>query len=261
MTTNPSLLLYAQTGSAITSSTHAIILLPFNQDNPAMTTTSTHAQNLLLPSIQDNPAITMMNNANSKLQLIFESLFLLRNEDNSETMAPSLLLFCIKDAPAIMTAPLANFSLQLIIDYLSLPCDFERPAITMATHAEYSLQLIVESLFLLRDEDNSKTMASSLLLFCVKDAPAIMMATHADYSLQLIVESLFTGAKQVASAYSNHDMVRLLAVAVGIPAGDVNMRVSVHEDNLGALVLAETLPPQFTPRSKYYATKTIWFRE
>ena len=38
-----------------------------------------------------------------------------------------------------------------------------------------------------------------------------------------------------------------------------NMRVSVHEENSGALVLAETLPPQFTPRSKYYATKTIWF--
>ena len=57
------------------------------------------------------------------------------------------------------------------------------------------------------------------------------------------------------------DMVSLLAVAVGIPAGDVNMKVSVHEDNLGALLLAETLPPQFTPRSKYYATKTIWFCE
>ncbi len=57
------------------------------------------------------------------------------------------------------------------------------------------------------------------------------------------------------------NMVQSLAVAAGIPAGDGNMRVSVHEDNLGALVLAETLPPQFTPRSKYYTTKTIWFRE
>ncbi len=45
------------------------------------------------------------------------------------------------------------------------------------------------------------------------------------------------------------DVVQLLAVAVGIPAGDVNMRVSVHEDNSGALVLAETLPPQFMPRT------------
>ena len=57
------------------------------------------------------------------------------------------------------------------------------------------------------------------------------------------------------------DMVSSLAVTVGIPAGDVNMKVSVHEDNSGALVLAETLPPQFTPRIKYYATKTIWFCE
>ena len=39
------------------------------------------------------------------------------------------------------------------------------------------------------------------------------------------------------------------------------MHVSIHEDNAGALVLAETLPPQFTPRSKYYAIKTVWFRE
>ena len=39
------------------------------------------------------------------------------------------------------------------------------------------------------------------------------------------------------------------------------MKVSVHKDNSGALVLAEMLPPQFTPRSKYYATKTIWFHE
>ncbi len=57
------------------------------------------------------------------------------------------------------------------------------------------------------------------------------------------------------------NMVQSLAVAVGLPAGDVNMNVSVHEDNSGALVLAEMLPPQFTPRSKYYAIKTIWFCE
>ena len=59
------------------------------------------------------------------------------------------------------------------------------------------------------------------------------------------------------------DMVQSLAVAVGKQSGGVNMKVSVHEhvDNLGALVLAETLPPQFTPQSKYYAIKTIWFRK
>ena len=57
------------------------------------------------------------------------------------------------------------------------------------------------------------------------------------------------------------DMVQSLAVAEGRQTGVVNIKVSVNEDNLGELVLAKTLPPQFTPCSKYYATKTIWFRE
>ena len=57
------------------------------------------------------------------------------------------------------------------------------------------------------------------------------------------------------------DMVQSLAVAEGRQTGVVNMKVSVNEDNLGELVLAETLPLQFTPRSKYYTTKTIWFCE
>ncbi|EJK72543.1 hypothetical protein THAOC_05917 [Thalassiosira oceanica] len=42
---------------------------------------------------------------------------------------------------------------------------------------------------------------------------------------------------------------------------ETNMQVSIHEDNAGALILAKTLPPGFTPRSKHYAVKTIWFRE
>ncbi len=57
------------------------------------------------------------------------------------------------------------------------------------------------------------------------------------------------------------DMVEELGPAVGIPTGPTTMNVSIHEDNAGALVLAQTLPPQFTPRSKHYALKTVWFRE
>jgi hypothetical protein len=56
------------------------------------------------------------------------------------------------------------------------------------------------------------------------------------------------------------DMTQSLGKAVGLSVVP-SMKVSVHEDNAGALILAKTLPPQFTPRSKYYATKTIWFRE
>ena len=31
--------------------------------------------------------------------------------------------------------------------------------------------------------------------------------------------------------------------------------------SVGALVLAETIPLKFTPRSEYYAIKTVWFQE
>ena len=58
------------------------------------------------------------------------------------------------------------------------------------------------------------------------------------------------------------DMVGEVGTAVGMATKDMtSMHVSVHEDNAGALILAETLPPQCTHRSKYYATKTVWFRE
>jgi len=57
------------------------------------------------------------------------------------------------------------------------------------------------------------------------------------------------------------DMVESVTSSVKLPIGETTMKLSVHEDNSGALVLAKTLPPQFTPRSKYYAIKTIWFCE
>eukprot|EP00804_Cyclotella_cryptica_P007815 CCRYP_001398-RA/>CCRYP_001398-RA protein AED:0.41 eAED:0.41 QI:0/-1/0/1/-1/0/1/0/88 len=47
-------------------------------------------------------------------------------------------------------------------------------------------------------------------------------------------------------------MVSLLGTKVGLP---------VSGRQCLSLVLAETLPPQFTPRSKQYAIKTIWFHE
>ena len=39
------------------------------------------------------------------------------------------------------------------------------------------------------------------------------------------------------------------------------MKVSIHKDNTGAFVLADMIPPQYTPRAKTYHVKTIWFRE
>ena len=57
-------------------------------------------------------------------------------------------------------------------------------------------------------------------------------------------------------------LVRELSAAVRLPeGGPPTMKITLHEDNSGALILATTIPPEFTPRSKFYALKTIWFRE
>ena len=57
------------------------------------------------------------------------------------------------------------------------------------------------------------------------------------------------------------DMVNILGQSVGLTVVYATINVPMHEDNAGALMLAETLPPQSTPHSKHYETKTIWFRE
>ena len=50
-------------------------------------------------------------------------------------------------------------------------------------------------------------------------------------------------------------MVEFLGPAVGLPMDCTLMHVCIHEDNTGALILADTLPPQYTPRSKHYHIK------
>ena len=58
------------------------------------------------------------------------------------------------------------------------------------------------------------------------------------------------------------DLVESVGKAVGLGnSTGPKMHVIIHEDNAGALILAKTVPPQFTPRSKAYAVKTHWFRE
>ena len=53
------------------------------------------------------------------------------------------------------------------------------------------------------------------------------------------------------------DIVEEIGEAVGLGQSKrPRMHVRIHEDNAGALILAETVPPQFTPRSKHYAVKT-----
>ena len=57
------------------------------------------------------------------------------------------------------------------------------------------------------------------------------------------------------------DIVESLSVSVGLSTGCTTMNVSIHKDIYDALILEETLPPQFTLYINHYSTKTIWFCE
>jgi hypothetical protein len=57
-------------------------------------------------------------------------------------------------------------------------------------------------------------------------------------------------------------MVRELSKAVGLDDDFISkLHIKIHEDNSGALALANLEPNRMTPRSKHYAIKYHWFRE
>jgi hypothetical protein len=57
-------------------------------------------------------------------------------------------------------------------------------------------------------------------------------------------------------------MVRELSKSVGLDDNFISkLHIKIHEDNSGALNLANLEPNRMTPRSKHYAIKYHWFRE
>ena len=59
----------------------------------------------------------------------------------------------------------------------------------------------------------------------------------------------------------NNGYENLLNKSFEILIGDTKMNVSVHEDNYVGLIVADTLPPQFTPWSNHYSSRTVLFFE
>ena len=70
---------------------------------------------------------------------------------------------------------------------------------------------------------------------------ALSMALRAYIPFEAIVRSVLTGL-----LYSNQRKVTI--------------KTTVHEDNQGALILANLEPGRHTTRSKFYALKLHWFR-
>ncbi|KAL7450492.1 hypothetical protein ACHAWC_005220 [Mediolabrus comicus] len=57
------------------------------------------------------------------------------------------------------------------------------------------------------------------------------------------------------------DLAQSLAEHFNLDPVKTTMGVTIHEDNAAALILGNTIPPAFTPRSKFFHLETIWFRE
>ena len=100
-------------------------------------------------------------------------------------------------------------------------------------------------------------------IITVANCPVLWMSKlQTETALSTMEAEIIALAHSCRELFPIIDLVISLGKAVGLPTEDLTtMHVSIHEDNAGALVLAETIPPQFTLRSKYYAIKTAWFRE
>mmetsp|Transcript_4163 Transcript_4163/g.6401 ORF Transcript_4163/g.6401 Transcript_4163/m.6401 type:complete len:708 (-) Transcript_4163:225-2348(-) len=57
------------------------------------------------------------------------------------------------------------------------------------------------------------------------------------------------------------DLAKLFSEYYGLEEVKTKVNITIHEDNSSALELANTIPPEYTSRSKFYHIETIWFRE
>ena len=110
--------------------------------------------------------------------------------------------------------------------------------------------------------DPASVKSRTVYVITVADCPVLWQSKlQTETALSTMEAEIVALAQSCRELFPIMDMVSLLGPAVGLEVGETSMNVSIHEDYAGALILAETLPPQYTPRSKHYAIKTVWFRE
>jgi hypothetical protein len=99
-------------------------------------------------------------------------------------------------------------------------------------------------------------------VICIADCPVIWTS-----KLQTTIALSTMEAEYNALSTSMRDLIpfrnMVNAVAAAFDISDevlTQFRTTVHEDNSGALTLANMEPGRITPRSKHYAVRTHWFR-
>ena len=113
-----------------------------------------------------------------------------------------------------------------------------------------------------RYDDPTCVKSRTGFVITLNDAPMLAKSSLQSISAVSTMEAeILALAHACQELFPIIDLAEFLGSIVGLPSEPTSMQVSIHEDNAGALILADMIPPQFTPRSKTYHVKTIWFRE
>jgi hypothetical protein len=100
-------------------------------------------------------------------------------------------------------------------------------------------------------------------VLCIADCPVVWASKlQTDIALSTMEAEYNALSMALKELLPLKRLVETVAGAVQIPVQPkTEMRVTVWEDNTGALTLANLEPGRMTPRSKHYAVKYHWFRE
>jgi hypothetical protein len=113
-----------------------------------------------------------------------------------------------------------------------------------------------------KHDDPSCVKSRTGFVINVADCPVLWQSKlQTETALSTMEAEIVALAHSCRELFPIMDLVHSVGPSVGLQVDKTSMHVSIHEDNAGALILADTLPPQHTPRSKHYHIKTIWFRE
>lgn len=113
-----------------------------------------------------------------------------------------------------------------------------------------------------KHDDPSCVKSRTGFVINVADCPVLWQSKlQTETALSTMEAEIVALAHSCRELFPIMDLVHSVGPSVGLQVDETTMHVSIHEDNAGALILADTLPPQHTPRSKHYHIKTIWFRE
>eukprot|EP00984_Skeletonema_dohrnii_P028999 scaffold19288_cov79-Skeletonema_dohrnii-CCMP3373.AAC.1 len=72
-----------------------------------------------------------------------------------------------------------------------------------------------------------------------------------------IIRARITSLDATIRTEDEGSLLLILSLRAGHPSLSLLAKIRVA----GAMILAQTIPPEYTPRSKHYAIKTNWFRE